>query len=81
MIAFDISTESKSRQQSLVLQALQAGPVTTAFSREMLGIWHLAGRVHDLKKLGHRIETEMVKVFDAAGRPHRSASYTLRGEL
>lgn len=66
----------RAKQCRVLLAALRRGPVSTLAARS-LGLMSPASRVLDLKKRGHVIETEMVTVFDAEGRPHRSGVYTL----
>jgi hypothetical protein len=70
----------RARQRSLILEALRLGPLNTIQAREAMGIAHPAGRVLELRKLGHRIVTKRRTVHDAAGRPHVSAWYVLIGE-
>lgn len=74
---FKPSAVERARQQGLVLAALRAGPLTTIAARETLGIAHPAGRVHELRRMGYRIETGRRVANDAAGRKHQIASYVL----
>lgn len=77
MSAFDIGVDAKARQCALVLDALQMGPLSTLEAREQFGVLHIGGRVLELRKAGHRIETRMETRFDAASRPHRCGVYHL----
>jgi hypothetical protein len=78
MIAFDIGSDSKAKQRALILAALRAGPLSTLDARERLGVLHCPGRVCELRKLGHDIETQTDVRFDAEGRPHRCGVYILK---
>ena len=73
------SQGAKAHQRKLILDALHWGPLTTIAARERLGVMHLGGRVLELRRAGFPIETVRRIVFDADGRPHRSAEYVLRG--
>ena len=79
ILSLEPSEGTKSRQRNAILAALQRGPLTTVQAREGLGILHPGGRVLELRKLGYRIETQSRTEFDSHGRPHRVASYVLRG--
>lgn len=75
----NIGDDAKARQCSAILAALKVGPLSSLAAREGLGILHPAGRVLELRKAGHRIETVRRTAFDAEGRKHACASYELRG--
>ena len=78
--AFKPNSALRARQRNMILEALRAGPVSTVEARERLGIAHPAGRVLELRKLGHEIATERRAVHDSVGRPHTSALYVLKCE-
>ena len=79
ILSLEPSSGTKSRQRNEILSALQRAPLTTIAAREELSICHPAARVLELRKLGYRIETQARTEFDSQGRPHRVASYVLRG--
>jgi hypothetical protein len=72
-----IGSGAKARQRRALLVALKAGPVSTIAARDSLGISHPAGRVFELRRLGHGIATTKATILDAAGRPHPCAVYGL----
>lgn len=74
---FNPTDNAKEIQRATVLEALRGKPTGTIEFRERYGISHPAGRVLELRKAGHNIKTLSSTVFDAAGRPHRSAVYVL----
>lgn len=76
--AFNPSTEAKERQQAVVLAALRVKRTGTIEFREVHGIAHPSGRVMELRRLGHVIDTLSLTVLDDKGRPHRSAVYVLK---
>lgn len=79
MQPFEPGASAKARQQRLILDALQVAPLSTIQARERLGVMHAGGRVMELRRAGFDIETVRSTVYDAAGRPHKSAEYRLRG--
>lgn len=74
---FTPAAEVRARQRATLFAALLDHPVSTIFAREVLGMAHPAGRVLELRKAGHAITTQSRTVYDAQGRPHRSAVYLL----
>jgi hypothetical protein len=73
----DISATVKATQCAAILKALRIAPLSTFAAREDLGIASPAARVFTLRKAGHPVKTTMRTVFDAQGRPHTSAVYSL----
>ena len=55
------------------------GQISTIEAREVLGVCHVAGRVYDLRRRGHQIQTKRVLEADASGRLHGIALYVLGG--
>lgn len=56
-----------------ILRHLQSGrPITPLEALEKYGCFRLGGRIYDLKKLGHKIKTDMVQQ-----NGKRFASYSL----
>lgn len=56
------------------------GSITSALAMEEYGIYRLASRISDLKKLGFPIEREMVTGKNRYGESVSFAKYSLRGE-
>lgn len=78
----DIPADSKARQRHALLAALREyGALNTVDIREYLNIMHVAGRVHELRRLGYDIITTMAWAPDSDGRLHRQATYSLRVEV
>ena len=64
-------------QAEKILAYLKAGNrITPIESLELFGCFRLGARIYDLKRAGHKIESEMIKV--SSGK--RVASYRLVGE-
>lgn len=74
-----ISDGAKATQRGAILAALQLSPLSSLEARERLGIVHPAGRVMELRRMGHAIATKRRKVTDAQGRQHTAAVYVLEG--
>lgn len=79
MQPFEPGDGAKAIQQRLILDALRVAPLSTIEARERLGVMHSSGRVMELRRAGHRIETVSTTRHDEHGRPHRCATYVLRG--
>jgi predicted amino acid dehydrogenase len=77
---FTPSETTKANQCRALLNHLyQFGNISTIQGREKYGIYHVAGRVHDLRKQGVLIQTRRVLEADASGRLHGVALYVLKG--
>ena len=76
---FNPAAEVRARQRAALFADLLERPVSTIFAREVLGMAHPAGRVLELRRAGHAIATQSRTIYDAQGRPHRSAVYVLEG--
>jgi hypothetical protein len=61
-------------QSERLLEALRKGPITPLDAWRYLGIYRLGARIFDLKRQGHPIVTELLKVG-----PRRVAQYRLEG--
>lgn len=57
------------------------GSITSALAMEEYGIYRLASRISDLKKLGFPIEREMVTGKNRYGESVSFAKYSLRGDV
>ena len=73
-----IGESQRTKQLSVILQALRQGELSSVAARERLGVLHPAGRVCDLRRAGYKIETIKRKTFDAEGRPHYAGVYVLK---
>lgn len=56
----------------------EQGGITAAEAMSEYGIYRLAARIADLKKLGHDIETERVKSKNRYGESVSFARYTIK---
>lgn len=74
-----VPESSKMRNATILLAALQRGPVTTLMAREDLGVQAVAQRIMELRMTGHPIVTRRVWQEDSSGRQHRIAQYVLLG--
>lgn len=73
-----MNTES---QEDMILGWLEkVGEITPAEALGLCGCFRLGARIYDLRRKGHKIVTEMVKVETRDGRTARVASYSYRGE-
>ena len=69
---------SRTAQRARLLTYLQEYfSCTTLQGRELLNILHVAGRVKELRELGHNIVTTWVQDSDYEGRKHRVGKYVL----
>lgn len=69
---------TKEAQRDRLLQALKdRGSVSTCDAREDLNVMHPAGRIMELRRQGHGINTSLAWVADEEGRLHRQALYSL----
>lgn len=64
-------------QAARLLARLRRGPITALQGLEELGIARTASRVCELRKDGHEIQSEYVKVRDRYGSKCRVARYYL----
>jgi len=74
-----ISESARFKQRVLILFLLKQRPHTTIELRERFSVVHPAGRVFELRKLGHQIETVNGHAVDRRGRRHPCAVYHLVG--
>lgn len=77
MLNFTSSQATKATQATVILNALQQGPLTTQAIRVHLNIMHPAGRVKDLRRMGYTIATQKITQRDVAGNLHTQALYSL----
>lgn len=69
---------SAASQRSSILQhLLKAGPLTTLYAREKMGIMSPSARVLELRQQGYSIITHWTTSTDVSGTKHRVAVYVL----
>ena len=72
------STQSRAAQCARLLAYLQqVGTLTTLQARDRLNVMHPAGRVFELREMGHNIVTTWTWDRDHEGRRHRVGRYAL----
>jgi len=59
---------------------LSVGPIQPFAAWRDLGVYRLASRINDLRKLGHKIETKKVEVVNRWGESSYIAEYSLEVE-
>lgn len=64
-------------QCARLLARLERGPINPMQALVELGIFRLAARINDLRKMGYRIAREMVTVLNRYGESCRVAQYRL----
>jgi hypothetical protein len=57
---------------------LGGGPITTLYARRELDVMHPGGRIMELRRNGHRIDTVWTEEATDCGKVHRVALYVLR---
>ena len=67
-------------QTERILGHLRIAPITPLEALKYAGCWRLGARIYDLRKLGHKIDTEIVTVTNNRGEVKRVAMYRLRKE-
>jgi hypothetical protein len=77
--SFDIPSDCKAKQRAALLAALKLGPVSTLEAREVMGLSHPGGRVHEMRRDGVPISTTMEVRADSLGRLHKVGVYRLLG--
>jgi hypothetical protein len=53
--------------------------LTVQEGRELLGIMHPSGRIHELRRQGYKIALHWVTELDSLGREHRNGLYVYMG--
>lgn len=72
-------TSSNQRERIInYFRSVKTG-LTVKEGRDKLGIMHLPARVHELRHLGHIIDTYRITEIDADGREHRNGRYIYHG--
>ena len=64
-------------QQERLLERLRKGPITPMEAWSELAIYRVGARVHQLRKDGYSIDTELVEVVNRYGEKCRVAEYRL----
>ncbi|MFC3909002.1 helix-turn-helix domain-containing protein [Legionella dresdenensis] len=71
---------SSSSQRARLLKYLKAySQLSTLHARQHLGILHPCGRIMELRRRGHQIETHWVIEIDSNGVLHRVGLYIYKG--
>lgn len=68
---------STAAQRQRLLKALRRGHVSTIYARRNLDILHPAGRVRELRLIGHNIRTIWTREQTDCGKYHRVGLYVL----
>lgn len=77
--SFKLRGNSSEVQRARLIEALRQGTVSTLDARTSLDVMHPAGRVMELRRQGHSIETHWSTESTGATK-HRVARYVLRQE-
>lgn len=72
-----LHSNTAAAQRQRILRALRAGPVSTIYARRNLDILHPAGRVRELRLIGHRIKTAWTHETTDCGKVHRVGLYVM----
>lgn len=71
---------SKTTQKELILDYInEFGSITPLEAIRDLGVYRLASRISDLKKLGYPIATKLESVPNRRGKKSNIARYSLKG--
>lgn len=68
---------SKTQNETVLSWLKDKRSITQLEAGDKWGIQRLGARVHDLRKAGHNIKSEMVDVFNRFGDKCKVARYTL----
>ena len=60
-----------------ILAHLRVAPITPLEALKYAGCWRLGARIWELREAGHRIDTEIVSVWNSRGERKRVAKYRL----
>lgn len=69
---------SSHEQRQRLLRSLEARPVSTLHARGPLDVMHPGGRIMELRRMGHQIDTVWIEAETDCGKKHRVALYVLR---
>ncbi len=76
-----MSTNSNPTQAERVLDYItDHGSITQFEALKHLGVMRLASRISELRKNGHEIESQMVKVENRYGETCRVKRYSMKGD-
>jgi hypothetical protein len=64
-------------QNLRILEHLRIRTITPLEALKYAGCWRLGARIYDLRQEGHRIDTEIVHVWNRRGERKRVARYRL----
>lgn len=75
-------SNSASSQRARILKHFERNPrLSTMQARTEHGILHPGGRIMELRKKGHRIDTHWIDELDANGVIHRVGLYVYQGKM
>jgi hypothetical protein len=74
------SNTSRSQRQRILKHFHENPQLSTIEAREQYGILHPCGRVMELRRKGHRIDTHWISAPDTNGVPHRVGLYVYQGD-
>ncbi len=67
-------------QRTRLLKHFHDNPrLSTIQAREQYGILHPCGRIMELRKKGHQIDTHWISEVDVSGQAHRVGLYVYKG--
>ncbi len=66
-------------QRSRILASFSVCPRLSTLELREMGILHPCGRVMELRRLGHKIDTQWIKAPDSNGVHHRVGLYVYQG--
>lgn len=74
-------SEDKITQKQLILDYIdEFGSITPLEAMRDLGVYRLASRISDLRKMGYPIERKMETVLNRRGKKSTIARYSMGGE-
>jgi len=80
MAEIDINALARKSQKARLLAWLRHKPITGLQAWKFLRILNYKGRIHDLRRDGHIIETRYIEVANRYGERCRVAQYWLKEE-
>ena len=75
-----IMNSNPTQAERILAYITEHGSITQLEALNDLGVLRLASRISELRKNGHKIESQMVKVENRYGEKCRVKRYSLRGD-
>lgn len=69
------------QSQRILVYMQEHGSITQLEALKDLGVFRLASRISELRKHGHQISSQMVKVENRYGETCRVKRYSLKGDV